>query len=146
RITFDPHQRWTLISVALVDSLVTTNHTLSLVQSCIGIEAILGDSAPGGYELGITARLSERFAYLMGTSAGNRSELRDRFRAVFAKRGDLVHARKSRLPPSDLQIVHTAQRMLQELVRKELSLVLNLPPVVLGRMNPMDIKRNMKPF
>ncbi|MDH6591495.1 hypothetical protein M2165_001384 [Variovorax sp. TBS-050B] len=130
----------------LIDSLVTTNQTLSLVQSCIGIEAILGDSNSGSYELGITARLSERFAYLMGTSAENRSELRERLRAIFAKRGDLVHARRHRLPPSDLQVVHAAQKMLQELIRKELSLVLDLPPVVLGRLNPVEIKRDLRTF
>lgn len=128
----------------LLDSLVTTNQTLSLVQSCIGMEAVLGDSTSAAYELGITARLSERFSYLMGTSAENRSELRDQFRAVFAKRGDLVHARRHRLSPHDLQVVHAAQKMLQELIRKELSLLLELPHVVLGRMDPMEIKRNLK--
>jgi hypothetical protein len=130
----------------LIDSLVTTNQTLSLVQSCIGIEAILGDSTPGAYELGITARLSERFAYLMGTSAENRNALRDQFRLVFAKRGDLVHARRHRLPPHELQVVQIAQKMLQELIRKELSLMLDLSPGVLSQMDSMEIKLNMRPF
>lgn len=144
---FDPHAQRIAAGIEwLIDSLITTNQTLSLVQSCIGIEAILGDSAPGAYELGITARLSERFAYLMGTSAENRSALRDQFRLVFAKRGDLVHARRHRLPPHELQVVQIAQKMLQELIRKELSLMLDLPPGVLSQMDPMKIKLNMRPF
>lgn len=128
----------------LIDSLLTANKTLSLMQSCIGIEAILGDSTQGSYEVGITARLSERYAYLMGTSADNRSELRDRLRAVFAKRGDLVHARRHRLSPYDLQVVQTAQELLHDLIRKELSLVLDLPLIVLSQMNPMQIRRDLR--
>lgn len=130
----------------LLDSLLATNQTTSLLQSCIGIEAILGDENPVAYESGITARLSERFAYLMGTSIHNRRELRDQFRTIFAKRGDLVHARRHRLPPHDLKIVQAAQRMLQELIRKELTLFLDLPITTLSKMNTVDIKSNLKPF
>ena len=127
----------------LIDSLATSNQTLSLVQSCIGIEAILGDSVPGAYEPSITARLSERFAYLMGTSAEDRNVLRDQFRAVFAKRGDLVHARRHRLPPHEIRILQGAQKMLQDLIRKELAMVLKLPQDALSQMDPMDISRNL---
>lgn len=141
----DPHARRIAAGIEwLVDSLLTANQTLSLMQSCIGIEAILGDSTQGTYEVGITARLSERYAYLMGSSANNRSELRDKLRVVFAKRGDLIHARRHRLSPYDLQVVQTAQELLHDLIRKELSLVLDRPSIVLSQMDTMQIKRDLR--
>ncbi len=43
-------------------------------------------------------------------------------------------------------MVQIAQKMLQELIRKELSLMLDLSPGVLSQMDPMEIKLNMRPF
>lgn len=141
----EPHAQRIAASIEwLIDSLLAANESLSLMQSCIGIEAILGDGTQGSYEAGITARLSERYAYLMGTSADNRIELRDRLRAVFAKRGDIVHARRHRLSPPDLQVVQTAQELLHDLIRKELSLVLDLPSFVLSQMSPMQMRRDLR--
>jgi hypothetical protein len=104
----------------LLDSLISSNQTISLLQCCIGMEAILGERSSGAQELGTTARLAERYAYLMGHSVHDRVQLREDFRKVFLKRGELVHARKTRLSFQDHWLIPKAQEMLQNLIRKEL--------------------------
>jgi hypothetical protein len=118
----------------LLDSLISSNQTISLLQSCIGMESILGERGSGMQELGTTARLAERFSYLMGHSVPERIQLREDFRKIFSKRGELVHARKTRLSLRDYWVVPKAQEMLQELIRKELSLHLGIDAAHLAKM------------
>ncbi len=122
----------------LIDSVTAESQMMALVQACIGLEAVLGDSSPAGFELGITARLAERYAYLMGCSASERTKLKEDLRAVFAKRGDLVHARRHRLPPYEAGLVRTSQQMLQAVLRKEIALLLELSS---DSLSQMDIER-----
>ena len=121
----------------LLDSLVSSNQTVSLLQCCIGIESILGEKNSGMQELGTTARLAERYSYLMGDSVPDRIRLREDFRKIFLKRGELVHARKTRLSLRDNWIVPKAQEMLQRLIRKELSLHLGIDA---GRLVKMQLE------
>ena len=88
-------------------------------------------------ELGTTARLAERYSYLMGDSVPDRIRLREDFRKIFLKRGELVHARKTRLSLRDNWIVPKAQEMLQRLIRKELSLHLGIDA---GRLVKMQLE------
>ena len=118
----------------LLDSLISSNQTISLLQCCIGMESILGEKSSGMQELGTTARLAERYSYLMGNSVADRIRLREDFRKIFLKRGELVHARKTRLSLRDYWVVPKAQEMLQRLIRKELSLHLGIDAVRLVKM------------
>lgn len=118
----------------LLDSLMSSNQTISLLQCCIGMESILGERSSGTNELGTTARLAERYSYLMGQSVADRIQLRDDFRKIFLKRGELVHARQTRLSLRDYWVVPKAQEMLQQLIRRELSLHLGIDAKRLAKM------------
>lgn len=60
------------------------------------------------------------------------------FRKILLKRGEFVHARKTRLSLRDNWIVPKAQEMLQRLIRKELSLHLGIDA---GRLVKMQLEQ-----
>jgi hypothetical protein len=82
----------------------------------------------------MTVRLAERYSYLLGHSVADRIQLREDFRKIFLKRGELVHARKTRLSLRDDWVVAKAQEMLQRLIRQELSLHLGIDAARLAKM------------
>lgn len=100
------------------DSIHSEDQTFSYLAVCIGFEAILGsdDHMPE-----MSMRLADRYAFRMGRNRANRAELFDAYSAMLNLRGKLVHAKTARLRSSeDRSRLRAAQRMLRELITKEL--------------------------
>lgn len=106
-----------------IDAALSQNQTIAFLQYCLGLEALLGepsDTSARSQERGITERLADRYAYLLGKTQVSRSDLRNRFREIYNQRGDLVHQRAVNLPrPTTAHI--EAQRMLYKAIVQEIN-------------------------
>jgi hypothetical protein len=99
------------------DALASKNETVSFLQVCIGLEAILGD---GETSNNLTAMLADRCAYLLGKTPNTRRFLRDGFKKLYKHRGDLVHGRNTKLPKEARQSLYWGQIVLDEILKVEL--------------------------
>lgn len=98
------------------DAEVAENQTVSFIQRCIGLEAILGDD---DRTRSITDKLSDRYAYLLGKTTSERLELKEHFMRVYGKRSTLVHARRSQLSTNDIGSNFEVRDMLAKVIEKE---------------------------
>jgi len=79
------------------EAQIADERSVSLVQSFIALEALLGDEATSKMSADrITERLADRYSYLVGTTQSNRHELREQFRRLYRIRGQVVHGKKIR--------------------------------------------------
>jgi len=102
------------------DADITQNQTVSFIQRCIGLEAMLGVKGDDQIR-SITDRLSDRYSYLLGDTASERSVLKGQFKKVYGKRSDLVHARRSILSLADEILDTESKSMLNKVVIKEVN-------------------------
>jgi hypothetical protein len=112
-----------------IDGLTSENQTISFLQLCIGFEALLGEptDSNGGRagERGVTERLSDRYAYLLGRTQSEREAYRAEFKKVYDRRGQIVHQRQTHLRRSeDAEACIDARRMLFNAIAEELNNVM----------------------
>lgn len=100
-----------------VDANASQNQTISFLQLCIGFEALLGGDVQ---EAGVTTRLADRFAYLLGETESQRQSLRGRFRGVYQRRGNIVHQREVHLRGNDNGAREEARDMLKKAILHEI--------------------------
>lgn len=105
------------------DSEQNDNQTLSFLQACIGLEALLGDSA---VDEPLVARLKDRCAYLLGKSHEDRDAIRKRFAVMYDVRSKVIHGRTPRLSPSDAQHLEYAQTVLNDVISEEADRLLKM--------------------
>jgi hypothetical protein len=99
------------------DSRENDNQTLSFIQACIGLEALLGEATDK--EEPLTATLADRCAYLLGQNHGDRTRIRGRFKEMYRVRSKLVHGRSPKLDIYDVEQLSFAQTTLEEIAREE---------------------------
>lgn len=108
-----------------IDAVAVENQTIAFLEFCLGFEALLGDSDGNGNrspERGITERLSDRYAYLMGRTQSEREEHRKAFAKFYKRRGQIVHQRETHLRRSqDAAACGDARRMLYNAIAQELN-------------------------
>lgn len=104
------------------------NQTISFLQLCIGFEALLGDSGDSSSrmgERGVTERLSDRYAYLVGHTQAERESLRKEFAEVYKQRGQIIHQREIHLRGrKDADARMKARQMLFKAIAAELNSVM----------------------
>ena len=83
---------WCLISY------VVENNTLSFLQVCIGLEALLGDTKDNS---ALTETLADRCAYLIGNSIKARNTIKRNFKELYRLRSKLVHGNATELNRSE---------------------------------------------
>ena len=98
------------------DSAQNDNQTLSFLQACIGLEALLGDDDKTEP---LTARLADRCAYLLGKTQHNREEIRRKFKDMYEVRSKLVHGRRPRLNIHERAQLSFAQATLGDVITDE---------------------------
>jgi hypothetical protein len=108
-----------------IDAETTQNQAISFLQRCIGLEALFGANDESR-ERGVTDRLSDRFAYLIGKTQSERTKLKKDFTEIYSKRSDIVHSRVARLRSVDYEASIKAEFMLSRSCLKEISALLNL--------------------
>ena len=99
------------------EAKISENDTVSFLQTCIGLEAILGDDAENGP---LTAILADRCAYLISASIRDRSKIRAKFRELYQLRSKLVHGRKVRLSSNEKESLHWVETILQDVITTEI--------------------------
>ena len=100
-----------------IDSKAEENKTLSFIQNCIGLEAILGEDMG---DQPITATLSDRCAYILGNEPKGRRTLREKFKKLYKIRSKLVHGNVSRLGDEANEYHRWGQVILDLLIAKEI--------------------------
>lgn len=99
------------------DSYASESETLSFLQICIGLEALLGDDAEGE---SLTKTLADRCAYLLGTSVKGRNSIRDSFRSLYKARSKIVHGNALSLAESERVYMNWGRGILEYAIAKEL--------------------------
>lgn len=101
-----------------VQSEINLDMTMGFIQSCMGIEALLGDNSN---EAGLTLTLTDRCAYLIGKGMTERSEIKKDFKAIYQLRSKLVHGRVNKISPKDRVLCGKATKYLKRAIQKELT-------------------------
>jgi hypothetical protein len=102
------------------DSSLEQNETISFMQTCIGIEAILGEET--GRE-SLTETLADRCAYLLAKTIGARKIMRNEFRKLYKLRSKIVHGRIINLNDKEQYYLDWGKRILGLIIEKEISLL-----------------------
>ncbi len=110
-----------------IDSITSPDETLGYLSACIGLESLLGDKN----EID-SKRMQDRYGYLLGRSRERRQQLADDPRQVQQIRGNLVHARSSRLKARELESLKKVRGMLLECIRVELQNLIAIETITLA--------------
>lgn len=108
------------------DSLINDDQTMAFLAACIGLESIFGEEKGAINEL--SRRLIDRYAFMLGKDREDRDRLAQQFAEVLAVRGELVHARATRLGARDRKQLAVVQQMLWESIRHEVRPFIAAPP------------------
>ena len=100
-----------------IDANASSNETMAFLQRCIGLEAVLGSDERAR---GITDRLSDRYAYLLGRTQSEREVLKRDFERVYNLRSEIVHSRRSKIKIGHSE-AYEMRRMLSRVTSSEAS-------------------------
>lgn len=106
----------------LFDSYAGHDPLLSFVQSMVVLEIVLGDKAVSD-EIGIGELISNRFAYLVGTTHEERADLIAEFKKIYKVRSQIVHSGKHTLNLDERTLFHQLRWMGRRAIAKEIDLL-----------------------
>ena len=69
---------------------------MKFIQTCIGLESLLGDSA-GNEGAGLTTIMANRCAYSLSHNIHERKEIIKKFKELYEIRSKIVHGRSNKL-------------------------------------------------
>jgi len=104
------------------DSYCGQDQLLSFIQSMVVLEILFGDKKVSD-EIGIGELISNRFAYLIGTTYEERSELIDAIRKIYKIRSQIVHSGKHRLSLEENGLFSRLRWMCRRAIDKEIDLI-----------------------
>jgi hypothetical protein len=107
----------------LFDSHVSEDPLLSFVQATVVLEILLGDKASSD-EVGLTALLANRCAYMIGASTSERSNIIKNFKALYGTRSKIVHSGKHRLSSSEQIQLHQLRALGRRVICAEIRLAI----------------------
>ncbi|MFC1772611.1 hypothetical protein ACFL3A_04565 [Pseudomonadota bacterium] len=100
------------------NSYVTENSTLSFLQVCIGLEALLGDTKDNG---ALTETLADRCSYLIGKSIKARNTIKNNFKQLYSVRSKLVHGNVTELNTSESGYLAWGRQILERAISIEIA-------------------------
>lgn len=106
----------------LLDSHCGTDELLQFVQAAVVVEILLGDKASSD-QVGLGELLSNRCAYLIATSHGERNRLLQDFRSIYDVRSKIVHRGKSRLGLHERMLFDKLRWICRRIIQEEISLL-----------------------
>lgn len=109
------------------DAMVSEDETTGFINRCVAIEAILGEGKSD--DVGLTATLSDRCAYLLGKSFSKRKHYREKFKKMYVLRSKIVHGRK-KLEKADEEQIEFQKEILDSIIFQELENLGYLKPGV----------------
>jgi len=99
------------------DSTANENETLSFLQTCIGLESLLGDDESNG---NLTEMLADRCAYLISKDIKGRSEIKENFKNLYRVRSKLIHGVKATLEEDQKWYMNWGHHVLELSIMKEI--------------------------
>lgn len=105
----------------LFDSYCGENELLSFVQATVTLEILLGDKSESD-KVGLGSLLKNRCAYLLGTTAEERSTILDEFEKIYTIRSKIVHRGHPKLNNSERGLLHKVRNLAKRVIIKELDL------------------------
>ena len=99
------------------DSYISENQTLSFLQVCIGLEALLGDDA---YSSSLTEILADRCSYLISSDIKGRKTIKRNFKELYDARSKLVHGNVTELDSNQRHLLHWGRTILEYAIIKEI--------------------------
>ncbi len=102
------------------DALADSNETVSFIKTCIALEAALGEEEEDIND-GITRRLADRCAFLLGPTPSARRAIRKEFKEIYVTRSRVVHGKVTRLAREQLSQLSSATYYLQLILEKEIN-------------------------
>jgi Apea-like HEPN len=112
-----------LASGWLFDSYTGHDELLSCVQAMVVLEILLGDKAASD-EIGLGWLLSNRCAYLIGKTQGERDDILRDFAQIYTVRSNIVHQGKPRLTRDELKLFYKLQWLCHRVIQKEIDLLM----------------------
>jgi hypothetical protein len=104
------------------DAAIEKDETRAFLYACIGIEALLGDGeAERG---GLTEKLADRCAFMLGESIRERRDLIGSFKGLYKLRSKLVHGRKKRLLQHERATLKQVRQLLHRILHAEVRALL----------------------
>jgi hypothetical protein len=100
------------------NALYTQDVNLAFIQSCMALEAILGDNLSSKKALHET--LADRFAYSIGTNNANRRTHRKNFLEIYDMRSKIVHGSSTHIQHDKIYLSNWANKVLEYLIKKEI--------------------------
>ena len=64
-----------------MNAQMVMDETMSFIQICMGLEALLGDKKEKG-SIGLTQTLSDRCSYLIGKGMSDREEIKSNLKSI----------------------------------------------------------------
>lgn len=98
------------------EGLANDNESAGFTQTCIALEAVLGDETTTE---SLTKRLADRCGYLLGTSRADRSEIIENFEALYKLRSKLIHGVTQEISNEERRLIRIAENYLEKAVLKE---------------------------
>lgn len=99
------------------DSYISENKTLSFLQVCIALEALLGDE---GYNGSLTETLADRCSYLISSDIKGRKSIKKDFKKLYDVRSKLVHGNATELDRNQEKILNWGKVILEYAIVKEI--------------------------
>lgn len=99
------------------DSRTNENETLSFLQTCIGLESLLGDSESNG---SLTETLADRCSYLIADDIKSRKMIKEHFKDLYKVRSKLVHGVNITLEHDQKWYKNWGQTILEFAIKKEI--------------------------
>lgn len=100
------------------DSFGEVDPLLPFIQCTVVLEIILGDKSAAD-EIGISELISNRFAYLIGTTHDERADLIASFKKLYKVRSQIVHSGKHRLTVQERLLFQHLRWMCRRAICKE---------------------------
>lgn len=114
-----------LASQWFFDSYRDIGLALKFLQTTIVMEVILGNQEPSK-EIGQTELLSNRCAYLIGSTSQEREEILRDFRAIYKVRSKIVHTGKGILDAGERDLFYKLLYFCGRVIRQEVEMLLPL--------------------
>jgi Apea-like HEPN len=111
-----------LASEWFFNSYTGNDQLLSYVQAMVVLEILLGDKTTSK-EIGLGRLLSNRCAYLIGTTQEERAAILSDFNQIYDVRSDIVHEGKSRLTRDERVLFYTLQSFCHRVIQEEIKLL-----------------------
>ncbi|MGE3216874.1 HEPN domain-containing protein, partial [Klebsiella pneumoniae] len=100
-----------------MNAQMVMDETMSFIQICMGLEALLGDKREGS--IGLTQTLSDRCSYLIGKGMSDREEIKKQLKKAYELRSAIVHGLKNRINESEKEYVKNATLFLRRAIKVE---------------------------